>query len=558
MTAVGTEDLAQALVDFMTRVADDKGRSALYVFDVSGRRLVSGGCMAADASFETRIDTERCEVVGLLTTRQCAVRAVHLREAVVLWVIVTDDARQSRDAVQGLADLVGGMLERERMRDYEAEDTTEHLLTCFEQIRSMHDLSDRLPTCETVEAMVELCLGSLITALGVRSSAFIQRARDFAPGRVLRIAAGDAELQVTDYQSTPGPVADALADAKVRYGAISSYEVTALSLEAEAQQALMVVPVCFGQESDAVLGALVLLDREDGLPGRAFGSPDADLAQSVGTLLGLALGTRERAAAEKELQIARTIQETLIPAHAPSWAALDVAGRNRSANQVGGDYFDFVESPGGAQHCVIADVSGHNMASAMAMVMARSQLRSILRREASPASALQDLCRGLHEDLVRNELFITAFFLTVLERDAERGARMRFANAGHNPPLVLRKDGSIEWLHGGGPMIGFLPEISYDESELWLAEGDLLVLYTDGVTEATNAKGQMLDEDGLARVVEGLQHASASDILDGIYHRVEAHSGHRVADDDVTVVVIKCRVQQPEGRPALAGAVSTQ
>ncbi|MCB9880831.1 MAG: PP2C family protein-serine/threonine phosphatase [Planctomycetes bacterium] len=558
MIGAGTQDLARVLVELSSRLVSGPSRPALRIFDASGRELAAGGRTEADGEPQFSFEDANLVVRDLVKSRSCEVRPVRLRECVELWVVATDEATLPRSELADFAELVSGMLERERLRDYEAEDTTEHLLTCFEQIRAMHDLSDRLPMCETVEAMVELCLESLNTALGVRSSVLVLRDRPPAVGRVLRLSTDGEPATISEYEPVSGPLADALVDAKVRYGTVSSYEIAPGSLESEAEHSLMVVPVCFGSERDSVLGALLVFDRDDIGPGRAFGSPDADLAQSVGTLLGLALGTRARAEAEKELQIARTIQETLIPANAPSWGSLDVAGRNRSANQVGGDYFDFVESAAGQQHCIIADVSGHNMASAMAMVMARSQLRAVLRHEASPSGALEELCRGMHEDLVRNELFITAFFLTVVERDPARGARIRYASAGHNPPLVLRRDGSIEWLHGGGPMIGFMPEISYEESELWLADGDLLVLYTDGVTEATDARGKMLDEEGLAGIVQKLQRESAGQILDGIYRRVDAHSDHRAADDDVTVVVIKCRVDHVEPCAAAAGIGSKE
>lgn len=539
MIGAGTQDLARGLVELAERVAASSGRPALRVCDAEGRELACGGDAALDAGIAVEVSDGEIALRGVSHGRIAEVRPVCLRDRVELIVVATNDSGEDRATLVDLSDLASGLLERERLRDYEAEDTTEHLLTCFEQIRAVHDLADKLPACESVEDMGKLCLGSLNTALGVRQSALVLVDPGAERGRALRIADGGARMWMSEVDLGPGPIRDAIADSKVRYGVASSYEFSDDSIEADAEHVLMVVPISFGAEQASALGALVLLDRDEEGPGRAFGSPDADLAQSVSTLLGLALGTRARAAAEKELQIARAIQETLIPANAPSWESLDVAGRNRAANQVGGDYFDFMESADGRQHCVIADVSGHNMASAMAMVMARSQLRMVVPREASPSRIFGALASGLYEDLVRNELFITAFFLSVVERDPERGTRIRYTNAGHNPPLVLREGGTVEWLEGGGPMIGFMPNVDYDEQEVWLRPGDLLVLYTDGVTEATDANGEMLDEDGLAEVVTRLQQRDASTILDGIYRTVEEHAEHRVADDDVTVVVIK-------------------
>ena len=547
MIGAGTQDLARGLAELAARLAKaGSGRPALRVYDEQGRELALGGEIEADLELGLAILGEHgqeARVTGLCEKRMAALRPVRLRDHAELWIVVTEDLSAARTQVQELAELAAGLLERERLRDYEAEDTTEHLLTCFEQIRAVHDLADRLPTCETVEAMGKLCLESLNTALGLRVSALILLDGRQGEGRVLRVSGGGQSIEIAEFGEHPGPISQALADGKVRYGVPASYEITAGSIEAEARDALMVVPICFGSEREAVLGVLVLIDREgdDGLK-HPFGSPDADLAQSVSTLLGLALGTRLRAAAEKELQIARAIQETLIPAKAPDWDALDVAGRNQSANQVGGDYFDYFESDDGQRHCVVADVSGHNMASAMAMVMARSQMRAVVGRETSPAAVCSALASGLYEDLVRNELFITVFFLSIVGHDEERGTRIRFTNAGHNPPLLLRADGQLEWLEGGGPMIGFLPQVDYAEQEIWLSAGDILVMFTDGVTEATDASGKMFDEEGLSTVVQRLQDEGAASILEGIYQSVETHAERRAADDDITVVVIKCPV----------------
>lgn len=549
MIGSGTKDLAQGLVELAAIFAEGRGRPALRVYDTRGRLLASAGLLQADGEVACACDAEEASLEGLADGRFAELRPVCLRDKVELWVVATDDVGVDAAHLRQAVGVAARVLESERLRDYESEDTTEHLLTCFEQIRAVHDLSDKLPSCESVEAMGQLCLESLNTALGVRQSALVllesDREGERRSGRVYRI--GHGRSWTHEYASIEGPLADAIDDGKVRYASIDNYEIAVGSLEAEAQSALMVVPISFGSAgSDSVLGALVLLDREDEGPGRAFGSPDADLAQSVSTLLGLAIGTRARAEAEKELQIARAIQETLIPASAPDWRSLDVAGRNRSANQVGGDYFDYIESVDGREHCLIADVSGHNMASAMAMVMARSKLQTIASIENSPSAIFSSLAQGLYQDLVRNELFITAFFLSIVERDDEGCVRFRYSNAGHNPPLLLRADGDVEWLDGGGPMIGFLPAVDYDECEVWMRPGDLLVLYTDGVTEATDAKGEMLDEAGLARVVSELKGEASLTILEGIYRSVDEHSEHRPADDDVTVVVLKCPLREGE------------
>ncbi len=544
MLGVGTRDLASSLAQVATHTVGVGASHAFWIADGEGQLLASGGAAHLDGALEYALYRDQLEVIGLPENRVSVARLVELPANLRVWVIATGDAGDDAAALESFAALIGAIVEREGMRDYEGEDTTEHLLSCFEQIRAVHDLADRLPACQSAEEMSRLCLEALLLALGVRLGAVVLPQDGLGAAKAHLM--GDegktfwtAQIPLDD-NGVSGPIAQAMADGKVCYGAADQLDIAPGTLEAEALDWLLVVPICFGSEADrVVLGCLVLLDRNeaDGGKGAPIGNPEAELTQSVSVLIGLILGTRLRAAAEKELQLARQIQETLVPEKAPSWVGLDLAGRNRPANQVGGDYFDYLESDDGRHQLIIADVSGHNMASAMAMVMARSHLRGIARRESMPSRILGELASGLFADLTRNELFITCFLLTVVEQ-SEAGTVVRYTNAGHNPPLLLRASGEVEWLGGGGPMVGFLPDVEYVERKLLLEPGDLIVMYTDGVTEATNQQGEMLDEEGLADVVNRLASSRADEILAGIFSAVDLHSAGP-GEDDVTAVVVK-------------------
>ena len=543
MLGVGTQDLAAAIPRLCARMRDAPSLRLVLLGDDGA--LLGSSTLPDGAT--VRVDGEDLILEGLDRGLSWMQRRVVLSSGDALRLLVIG---QREDGLDAAATTIVELFEREALRDFEAEDTTEHLLSCFEQIRAMNDLADQLPDCSGLRDMSRLCLDSLLVALQARLGAVV--IRDEAHETIEAVLL-DAETQTIRREEVvadeigDGPLAQTLADGTIRYAPAGDFADRTLSLERHARDALLIVPICFGSDgSSTVLGAIMIFDRCEGDSRRSgFGNPEAELTQSISVLLGLAIGTQLRASAEKELQIARAIQETLLPENAPAWKGLDLAGRNRSANQVGGDYFDFLDGVGGERHLVIADVSGHNMASAMAMVMARTQLRAMVAQEPGPARILNGVAGGLYGDLVRNELFITIFLLTVVER-AEDRIKLRYTNAGHNPPLVLRGSGEMEWLDGGGPMVGFLPAPDYDECDVELAPGDLIVLFTDGVTEVMNPEGEMLDEEGLAEIVQQLRGGTARELLDGIFDAVDRHAGQPSDADDVTAVVIKFETESDE------------
>ncbi len=545
MVGAATRELANGLTEVATHFAAHAVQAGIWVHDSDGAAIAQGGACDRDGSPEFRSEGDTLSLHGLAKGRISVSRRLELPGDTSLDFAVTGDAKLGRDALQELASDLERAFESAAFRDYEAEDTTEHLLGLFEQIRAIHDLADQLPDCENFVEMGQLCLRALILSLHAKQGALVLR----TPGReglamgllMQKQGAVCEELEIKVRQDGQGPIDRVLRTGDQVYGLAEQFDIARDSLEATAEAGLLCVPISFGSgERQEILGCFLLLDREQGREAeRPFGNPDAEVVESVSVLLGLIIGTRNRVQAEKELQIASTIQETLIPEHAPNWPGIDIAGRNRSANQVGGDYFDYVESDDGTPLVVIADVSGHNMASAMAMVMARTRLQAALEVENAPGRLMQRVCEGLFQDLYRNELFITFFCLSLEERTDE-GVRIRYTNAGHNPPLLMRGDGSAEWLGGGGPMVGFLPVYDYEEEEVTLKRGDMVVLYTDGVTEAVSpVTGEMLEEAGLERIIRDLRSQKAQGVMDQLLAGLEAHTGAKADEDDITVVVLK-------------------
>ena len=235
-----------------------------------------------------------------------------------------------------------------------------------------------------------------------------------------------------------------------------------------------------------------------------------------------------------ELDIARRMQEALLPASLPVVEGLELAASLRPTSNVGGDYYDVLPLGGGYVGFVIADVSGHGVGSAMMMTSFRMALLTELSREFSPAAALRRINTLLHRDCDRSRMFVSAV-LAVYE---PLTGNLQYANAGHNPPR-MRKSGRREVMRlpATGVPIGMFEDMAYEESSVTVESGDALVLYTDGLVENRNASGVALGEGGLDRVMALADGKGATDLLALLLTVSDRHLAGVEPRDDVTVVV---------------------
>jgi serine phosphatase RsbU (regulator of sigma subunit)/Na+/proline symporter len=263
-----------------------------------------------------------------------------------------------------------------------------------------------------------------------------------------------------------------------------------------------------------------------------------NLAGQIGIALRNAQQTEKLIEArehEKEMQIARTIQLGLLPTRAPDLAGTALAGTCIPAREVGGDYYDFLPRAMDRLDLVIADVSGHNVGAALIMTEARTFIRAEAKSIRSPREILGALNEFLYEDLTRAELFITMFYLNY---DAARH-RLSFANAGHNPPLLWRsRSGTCEWLDAEGLILGVKPQVEFEEREVKLHPGDLLLLYTDGITEAADQGGALFGEDRLCALLNEHHTLSPGQIIDTLLGQVRLFTGTRTFNDDISLVIM--------------------
>jgi sigma-B regulation protein RsbU (phosphoserine phosphatase) len=244
----------------------------------------------------------------------------------------------------------------------------------------------------------------------------------------------------------------------------------------------------------------------------------------------------QQEAIQAEIDLAATVQRGLLPAAPPVLAGVELDGRCVPAANVGGDYFDYLIDRLGRVILIIADVAGHSISSALLMAMARSTLRREVDGSTGPAELIDLTNRALFADLVHAELFITAFCASY--DPATR--QLQFANAGHNRPLLRRaRDGSLVELDAEGTSLGILEDGGYEQQELELEPGDLLLIYTDGVVEAAGVEEVQLGDERLAEVVAQCDGFSPTELIDTVFGAVQKHLGPRQQQDDVTLVALR-------------------
>lgn len=298
----------------------------------------------------------------------------------------------------------------------------------------------------------------------------------------------------------------------------------------------LLVPLRWRNET---LGMVLLGEK---LTGTEFTSEDVTLLNNLGSQMGVSLQNalllRDRvrvARIEEELSLAHQIQQTFLKSDFPSLPRCEVHAVNLPSRQVGGDYYDVVPVPDGSFLVAIADVAGKGVPAALLSSMLQASLRTQARSVESPAEILRNI-----NTLVYRSTAVHQFATFFLARVSGDGRRMTFANAGHNWPALLRRDGSREWLQTGGTILGIMEDVAMEEATFDLTPGDLLVFYTDGISEATNEDGELFSEERLVEFVQGLPPLlNPESIAVSILREVERHLGPLEAQDDRTLVVLR-------------------
>ena len=305
-------------------------------------------------------------------------------------------------------------------------------------------------------------------------------------------------------------------------------------------QTMIVVPMRFGNHT---VGVMTLVNRTNG--GR-FALPDLNLAQALAAqasvpihYAGLQEALEDKRQLDRDMQIAQQVQSSLLPKELPAYPDVELAAFNLPAMEIGGDYYDCIQIDDKHIGLVIADVSGKGVGGALMMAVCRSVLRVNAPNVYDPASMLCSLNQTLASNLA-DDMFISMLYM-VLNLETHQ---LSFARAGHEAPIIIR-NGESKATHPetAGIVIGLVDneifENAIETRNITLHPGDLIVTYTDGITEALNAEQAEWGTENLIGAVERMAGASAHDLLDNIRENVLAFAGNSRQYDDMTMLALK-------------------
>jgi sigma-B regulation protein RsbU (phosphoserine phosphatase) len=308
-----------------------------------------------------------------------------------------------------------------------------------------------------------------------------------------------------------------------------------MSIVEQKVHTMMAVPL---QTNDRIIG-LIYLDSPFVM--REFTKEDLSLLTVMANVAAIRVESARLAEVEqaerimkRDLSQAAEIQRRILPETAPEVPGLQLAGFNAPCRTVGGDYYGFITYPSGRVGLALGDVSGKGMAAALMVMAFEARLRVLVEDTENPATLVVRLNKITCANCPSNR-FIT-FFFSVL--DPVTG-NLAFANAGHNPPIVVRTSGEVEMLDGGGPVLGVLAIAPYSEQQAQLGPGDLLVVYSDGVTEAANTAEEEYGEERLIEVLKRRRADSSDTIVSAVMESLNRFTSGAPQADDITLVVAK-------------------
>ena len=392
-------------------------------------------------------------------------------------------------------------------------------------IRAGQELSENRPLADLFPVILDLSLQAVNAQRGVLmlldGDQLLAKAHK---GKGFRISTAVRDKVLNDRSSML--VRDAQLDEAFR-GRMSIVE--------QKVHTMMAVPL---QTKERIIG-LIYVDSPFVL--REFTKDDLSLLTVMANVAAIRIENQRLAEIEeadrnmkRDLSQAADIQGSTLPANAPEIPGMDLAGFNVPCRTVGGDYYGFFTYPEGRVGLALGDVSGKGMPASLMMMALHARVQVLAEDPGDMASFMVRLNKATCANCPSNR-FITFFFTVV---DSTSG-QMVFANAGHNPPVLVRANGDAQMIEGGGPVLGILPAAPYRESRAELGHGDMLVLYSDGVTEATNSRYEEFEEARFIEVLKENRGKSAAEIVAAVTRALAAFAAGAPQADDITLVVAK-------------------
>jgi phosphoserine phosphatase RsbU/P len=421
----------------------------------------------------------------------------------------------------------------------EVEHAANELAERYEEINLLYSISEILGRAVTIDETARTILGEISGTVGARRGAILvydRTAEALNPVAVLGANIADVKPIPLSERSTVSARVFDLQHAMLVDGVDGTND-----LEAPYRRGTMLsVPIMWtGPRGSEPLGIVNLSDRRSSQP---FTAGDQKLVSAIATQIGTAIqnarlvrASVEQQRLQREMQLAHELQMKLLPASDVVAPDARVAARVVPAESVGGDFYNLFKLGQGCTGVMIGDVSGHGYQAALIMALTMSASAIQAQRTNDPGETLYALFTSVREELATTEMFISAFY-AILDRHA---GEIWYSNTGHPHAFVFGADGSYERLAAADPPLGMGEGRPATVRRAWKSDGDLLVLFTDGISDARNARDERFGEEAVVATVARHIREEPDVIVDRVFQALGRHLGTSVPRDDLTIVVLR-------------------
>lgn len=423
----------------------------------------------------------------------------------------------------------------------EVEHSAHELAERYEEINLLYTTSEILGRTVSLEEAAARILSEISETVGARRAAILVHDRVTDTLQVVSALGFDPR------EATPIAIQDPRAVTahvfREQRGMILDDDARYCEAEARFRKGgLLAVPILWtnpGPHGAIPLGVVTLSERRSG---ENFSPGDEKLVSAIATQIGTAIQNARLVRAslaqqrlQQEMQLASDLQLKLLPDASLFAPEAQVAARVVSADSVGGDFYQLFRLGGGRTGVMIGDVSSHGIRAALVMALVMSASAIHAQSTADPAEMLRKLLDTLRDELESTEMFISVFYAVV---DPTRGV-VRYANAGHPHAFIVGTDGSVERLGALDPPLGMSAEPPSARERPWSPNRDLMLLFTDGVSDSRNRQDVRLGEQRVLDLVRSLRSEPPQHIVERVFAAVRAHTGDAVRRDDLTLLVAR-------------------
>jgi sigma-B regulation protein RsbU (phosphoserine phosphatase) len=531
----------------LLRQAAELHGSPIYLADPEGKVVASFAPASWGGTAPDRLPTDPAEAAE----RGTVLRKILVYDGHCGWVGAAGLAGAASAASRFAADLVAAFATKQ----YEAESLSKSLLDTYEEVNlfygitsSLHRVGNSEGICSTILRraceIVRSARASILLADPHTGLLRIVASHGMSPEHAAAVRVKPGEGVVGRVMKTGQAVLVDDAEPGAAGAGAGDHQYASRSFISVPIRVFDPEELSGSKPAEGRRGAIGVLNLTDKAGGTRFTSGDMKLLSALASQAAVLLDNTRLAGMEKEMGLARTIQASLLPQSSPKVPGVELAGICLPCRNVGGDYYDMIALPGGKAAILIADVSGHNVGAALMMAVSRAALRAEIDRSVEPEEILSRANRLLDADLARSELFVSVFLGIY---DPASGT-LAYASAGHNPAMLRRAaGGAVESLDAEGILLGVAGDFVFERRTVKLAEGDVVLLYTDGLTEARDAGGSMFEEERLQAAFVEASDLPTAQIPRALIAAVDGFTAASPADDR-TAAVLRA-VRMPSGSP---------